>query len=60
MILEHKLTTVNLNDLKPNPRNPRTHSKKDESILAQAVEHFKFLNPPIVDQRNNILAGNLR
>lgn len=60
MLLETKLTTIKIANLKCNQKNPRIHSKKQESILAKAVEHFKFLNPPIVDQHNNILAGNLR
>lgn len=60
MLLTTKLITIKIADLKCNQKNPRTHSKKQESILAKAVEHFKFLNPPIIDQHNNILAGNLR
>lgn len=60
MIYETKLVSVKTAELKPNKKNPRIHSKKQESILTYAVEHFKFLNPPIVDKSKHILAGNLR
>lgn len=34
--------------------------KKNKHVLCSAVQHFKILNPPMVDQNNNIIAGNLR
>lgn len=60
MIASNKLTTVKIKDLKPNKNNARLHNDKNKHALKSAVKHFKILNPPMVDQNNNIIAGNLR
>ena len=60
MIASNKLTTVKIKDLKPNKNNARLHNDKNKHALKSAVKHFKILNPPRVDQNNNIIAGNLR
>jgi DNA modification methylase len=46
--------------LKPHPRNPRTHSKKQISQIADSIRRFGFLNPVLVDGRNRIVAGHGR
>ena len=60
MIITNKLVKVKIKDLKPNKNSARLHSEKNKHVLCSAVQHFKILNPPMVDQNKNIIAGNLR
>ena len=60
MITTNKLVTVKIKDLKPNKNSARLHSERNKHVLCSAVQHFKILNPPMVDQNKNIIAGNLR
>jgi DNA modification methylase len=46
--------------IRPNPKNPRTHSKKQIKQIAASIRKFGFLNPLIVDDENTILAGHGR
>jgi DNA modification methylase len=46
--------------LKPNPRNPRTHSKKQVQLLAAAIKEFGVFVPVVVDENDVILAGHAR
>jgi ParB-like chromosome segregation protein Spo0J len=46
--------------LKPYPRNARTHSKKQIRQIADSVREFGFTNPIIVDGEGGILAGHGR
>jgi hypothetical protein len=45
---------------RPNPKNPRTHSKKQIKQIAASIRKFGFLNPLIVDDENTRLAGHGR
>jgi len=49
-----------LADIKPNPKNPRTHSEKAILLLSSGIERWGFLNPIIVDEHGNIVAGHAR
>jgi len=60
MIEQNKLISVKLTELKPNKNSARLHSDKNKLALSNAIQHYKILNPPMVDQHNNIIAGNLR
>jgi DNA modification methylase len=46
--------------LRPNPRNSRTHSKKQIKLIAASIRQFGFLNPIIVDEAKTVLAGHGR
>jgi DNA modification methylase len=46
--------------LRPNPRNARTHSKKQIKQIAASITKFGFLNPVLVDDANMVLAGQGR
>ena len=46
--------------LKPNPRNARTHSKKQICQIAESIRVFGFTNPVLIDQDGAILAGHGR
>jgi DNA modification methylase len=51
---------VPIGALRPNPRNGRTHSKKQLKQIAASIRAFGFLNPAIADAHNNVLAGHGR
>jgi ParB-like chromosome segregation protein Spo0J len=46
-----------IKSLRSNPKNVRTHSKKQIRQIAESIRQFGFLNPLIVDDANMILAG---
>ena len=46
--------------LRPNPRNPRTHSKKQLLLISSALQRWGVLVPLICDDKYNIVAGNAR
>jgi DNA modification methylase len=46
--------------LRPNPRNARTHSKKQIRQIESSIRKFGFLNPIIVDGDGTVLAGHGR
>jgi DNA modification methylase len=47
-------------NIRPNPKNARTHSKKQIRQIAASIRKFGFLNPLIVDDEHMILAGHGR
>ena len=47
-------------DLKPNPRNARTHSDRQTAQIAASIRKFGFINPVIVDETGMILCGHGR
>jgi ParB/Sulfiredoxin domain len=49
-----------LSELKPWPRNARTHSKKQVKQLADSIRRFDFTHPVLIDEDNRILAGHGR
>lgn len=44
--------------LRPNPRNARTHSKKQIGLIKASIEKFGQTKPVIADDNNVILAGH--
>lgn len=51
---------VSLADLKPWPSATRTHSKKQIRQIAQSIRRFGFINPIVIDEDGQILAGHGR
>jgi ParB-like chromosome segregation protein Spo0J len=49
-----------LDDLKPCPRNARTHSRKQLRQIARSIERFGFTNPVLIDDEGRIIAGHGR
>ena len=47
-------------DLKPDPRNPRHHSKKQIRQIAKSIETFGFVVPVTVDADLNVISGHGR
>lgn len=46
--------------MRPDPRNPRTHSDKQIKQIAKSIETFGFNTPILVDQAGTIIAGHGR
>lgn len=51
---------LNPTELKLNPKNSRTHSKKQLHKIAQSIEKLGFNNPVLVDTEDVIIAGHGR
>ena len=49
---------VSIKALRPNPKNARTHSKKQIGLIKASIEEFGQTKPVIVDDNNVILAGH--
>jgi ParB-like nuclease family protein len=54
------IETVRTGSLKPNPRNARTHSKKQISQIAASINQYGWLGTIIVDDTGMIVAGHGR
>jgi DNA modification methylase len=51
---------VGIGQLHHNPKNSRTHSKKQIGLIAASIRQFGFSNPIIVDEAKMVLAGHGR
>lgn len=49
-----------LEELSPDPRNARTHSKKQIAQIAESIRGFGFTNPILADPEGNLIAGHGR
>ena len=49
-----------MGEIKPNPRNARTHSKKQIRQIADSIGVFGFLVPVLVDETSTTLGGHGR
>jgi DNA modification methylase len=49
-----------IDQLRPWPRNARTHSRKQIRQIAESIRRFGFTNPVLIDAENRILAGHGR
>ncbi len=52
--------SVSVSSLKPNPKNPRIHSKKQIEQIAKSIKAFGFNVPVLVDGKNQVIAGHGR
>src|SRR5687768_13831718 len=46
--------------VKPRPGNPRRHSKRQIKQLAASMREFGFINPVLVDEEKELIAGHGR
>jgi DNA modification methylase len=49
-----------IDELKPDPQNPRRHSSKQIKQLARSIETFGFIAPALVDGEGQVIAGHGR
>lgn len=57
---ELKIVYVSVTDLKPHPKNPRCHTRRQIRKLAQGMTSFEFNAPILADGEGTILAGHAR
>lgn len=50
----------NISDIKGYKRNSKNHPEKQIEILMKSIQEFGFLNPIIIDSKNEIIAGHGR
>jgi DNA modification methylase len=54
------VTYRNISELKPFPRNARTHSRKQIKQIASSIREFGLTNPVLIDDHDQIIAGHGR
>jgi ParB/RepB/Spo0J family partition protein len=54
------LQWIAIDAIKPNPRNARTHSKKQIRQIADSISAFGFLVPILIDESGVIVCGHGR
>jgi DNA modification methylase len=54
------ITNLAVDAIRPNPRNPRTHSAKQVKQIASSIQEFGFTNPILIDETGEIIAGHGR
>jgi DNA modification methylase len=55
-----EITYCLIGTLKGNPRNCRTHSRRQVKQIANSIKTFGFTNPVLVDETGTIIAGHGR
>ena len=56
----HVIELVSIDKLKTNPRNARTHSKKQIRQIADSIGAYGFTVPLLIDETATIIAGHGR
>ena len=54
------VTYRRIDDLKPDPTNPRRHSKKQVQQIKNSIKTFGFIVPILTDRGGNVIAGHGR
>jgi len=49
-----------IEELKPDPANPRSHSKKQVRQIANSIREFGFNTPVLVDRNGTVICGHGR
>jgi ParB-like chromosome segregation protein Spo0J len=60
MGVQSQVVERELADLRPYARNARVHSKKQVKQIAASIERFGFVNPVLVSDDGEIIAGHGR
>ena len=56
----HPIAAVAIGQIKPHPRNARTHSKKQIRQIADSIRAVGFASPVLIDEDGVLLAGHGR
>jgi ParB-like chromosome segregation protein Spo0J len=54
------ITYLPIAELKPDPANPRRHSKKQIRQIANSIDEFGFVAPILIDRNRKVVAGHGR
>lgn len=55
-----KIHWMKVEDLRPNPRNARTHNRKQRRAMTASIRRLGFISPLIIDKNGVVIAGNAR
>src|SRR5215467_80961 len=58
--LNLKIVYRRIDELKPDPANPRRHPKKQVRQIRNSIEVFGFVVPILIDRDGNVVAGHGR
>jgi DNA modification methylase len=58
--IELEIVYRRIDDLKPDPANPRRHTRKQVRQIAESIKAFGFNVPILIDRYGNIIAGHGR
>jgi ParB-like chromosome segregation protein Spo0J len=58
--IELRIVYRRIDDLKPDPANPRRHTRKQVRQIAESIKAFGFNVPILIDRDGNIIAGHGR
>jgi DNA modification methylase len=59
-VLMHRIQLISPEALKSNPRNARTHSRKQIRQIADSIINYGFTVPVLIDESSMLLAGHGR
>lgn len=51
---------ISPNEVKPYRNNPKKHSDKQVQQLVKSIHEFRFNNPILIDEHNELIAGHGR
>jgi DNA modification methylase len=58
--LDLRIVYRRIDELKPDPANPRRHSPKQVRLIADSIKVFGFVTPVLIDGAGNVIAGHGR
>ena len=59
-LTRHIVEYVPIDQIRPDPRNPRDHKARHAKALARSIAEFNFNVPVLVDGNGQIVAGHGR
>ena len=60
MTSEHTIEYLPISAVKPDPRNPRSHSKKQVQQIAESIRTSGYFNPVLIDEQRVMICGHGR
>jgi ParB-like chromosome segregation protein Spo0J len=58
--IELKISKIPISNLRPDPANPRIHSRRQIKQLAKSIKTFGFVSPVLIDGMQRVVAGHGR
>lgn len=55
-----KITNIKINDLRPYDKNAKIHTAYQIELLVKSINEFGFVNPILIDEDKNVIAGHGR
>lgn len=57
-LARHTIEYLPIDDIRPDPCNPRAHGKRHVRILAKSIAEFNFNVPVLIDDSGQLVAGH--